>query len=78
MSAVLIAQLLATFGPSAISLVETLIGNIENNQPVTASQWAQLQASLKQTAADKMKLQLAAANIPLTDPHAAALLALAQ
>lgn len=47
MSAALIAQLLATFGPSAIQLITQLIALAESNTNVTAAQWQTLISSLQ-------------------------------
>jgi hypothetical protein len=74
----LILQLLTTFGPSAIALIDTLIAKANASGTVTPEEWASLSASLKLNAADHMTAQLTAAGIPLTDPHAVALLALVQ
>ena len=71
-------QLLAVFGPPAIDGIGKLIAAWESNGTVTAAQWEALTASLRQSAADHMKAQLAAAGIPLDDPHAVALLGLAK
>lgn len=76
MSAALIIQLLAQFGPSAINLITTLIQNAENNQVVTSAQWAALAASLQQTATDRMTAQLKAAGIDPASAQGQALLAL--
>lgn len=76
MSAVLIAQLLATFGPSAVNLITQLITNIENNTTVTAAQWATLIAGVTvSTATTEMAKELAAAGIVSTDPRYIALIA---
>ena len=74
MPAALIVQLLATFGPSAITLIDSLITKWQTNGIVTAEEWAALSAALKLTATDHMKAQLVLAGIDLTDPHAVALL----
>jgi hypothetical protein len=74
MSAVLIAQLLAAFGPSAITLIDQLITSIENNQPVTSAQWATLISGIQSsTAAIEMAKELQAAGISSTDPKYIAL-----
>lgn len=54
MSAALIAQLLATFGPSAIQLIDTLIQKIEAKGDVSAAEWTTLSASVRTTAKDEM------------------------
>lgn len=79
MSAALIAQLLAEFGPSAISLITTLITLIENNQNVTAAQWATLASEIQtSTAASEMTKQLLAAGVQPTSPQFIALVAAAK
>lgn len=78
MQAQLIIQLLAAFGPSAIQLITTLIAKWQANGVVTVDEWAALILSLKQTAADRLKLQLVAAGIDPASPQGVALLALVQ
>lgn len=79
MSAALIASLLAEFGPSAVTLITALIANIENNQNVTAAQWATLAASIQSsTAASEMAKQLQAAGVSATSPQFIALVAAAK
>lgn len=78
MPAQLILTLLATYGPSAIALIDSLIKKWETNSIVTAEEWDTLSASLKLSAADHMTAQLTAAGIDLADPKAIALLALVQ
>lgn len=77
MSAALIAQLLATFGPSAIQLIDTLIAKISANGAVTADEWTTLKASISQSAKDRMLVQLKAAGIDPSGPQGVALLAAA-
>ena len=72
----IIIQLLAQFGPPAVTVIDGLITKWQNNGVVTADEWAALSLLLKQSAADHMTSQLVKAGIPLTDPHAVALLAL--
>lgn len=76
MPAALIIQLIATFGPSAITLIDTLITKFQTNGVVSADEWTALSASLKLSAADHMKAQLAAAGIDPASTQGAALLAL--
>lgn len=76
MSATLIAQLLAAFGPSAVQLIDTLIAKVQANGDVTPEEWAALSAQLKQSASDVMKARIAAAGLDLNDPKVKALLAL--
>lgn len=78
MPAQLIVQLLATFGPSAVNLVDTLITQWKSNADVTPEQWSALSASLKQTAQDRMKAQLVSAGVDLNSPAAQAMLLLAK
>jgi hypothetical protein len=77
MSAALIAQLLATFGPSAITLITTLITKVEANGTVSAAEWSTLTASVQQTAKQRMALALTSAGIDPTSPQGVALLAAA-
>ena len=74
----LIIQLLATFGPPAVSAIDAVISKWQANGPVSPEEWATLSAMLKLSAQDHMKNQLAAAGIALTDPAAVALLALSK
>jgi hypothetical protein len=73
----LIAQLLATFGPSAVQLIDSLITKIEANGTVTADEWTTLRTSALQTAKDRMLGQLKAAGIDPASPQGVALLAAA-
>ena len=76
MSAALIAQLIAAFGPSAINLVTQLIALIESNGTVTSAQWATLISGISaSTAETEMAKQLKAAGIAPTDPRYIALIA---
>jgi hypothetical protein len=72
----LIITLLTTFGPSAVNLVSALITKWETNGTVTAAEWANLTASITQTAQDHMKAQLTSAGIDPTSPQGTAMLAL--
>lgn len=76
MSAALILQLLTTFGPPAITLIDGLITKAQTNGTVTPDEWAALSASLKLNAADHMKAQLLAAGIDPASPQGVAMLAL--
>lgn len=76
MPASIIIQLIVTFGPGAIALIDQLITLAENKGAVTAAQWTTLSASLKQNATDVMTAQLTAAGISLTSAEGAAMLAL--
>lgn len=68
MTPLVIAQLLAQFGPPAVTLITTLIQKWESNTPVTPAEWAALSTSLLQNAKDRMTAQLTAAGI---DPNSA-------
>lgn len=52
--------------------------NSQSGANATQAQWDELAAMDKQTAQDRMKLSLAKAGIPLDDPKAVALIAMAQ
>jgi hypothetical protein len=76
MSAAVIAELLATFGPGAITLITQLITNIENNTTVTPSQWQAMIAGISaSTATTEMAKELQAAGITSTSPQYIALIA---
>ncbi len=77
MSAAAIIQLLVTFGPSAIQLIDTLITKVQTKGDVSAAEWAALSSDLRRTAKDRMAAQLQAAGIALDSPQAIALLAAA-
>jgi hypothetical protein len=76
MPAALILQLLVTYGPSAIQLIDTLIGQIQANGVVTVAEWTTLSASLKLSASDHAKAQLTAAGIDPASPQGIAFLAM--
>lgn len=59
-------------------LAEDLFNKWTSGGNVTAADIADLKAKLQVTAQDQMKARLTAAGIPLDDPKAVALLALAQ
>lgn len=77
MSAALIAQLLATFGPSAVQLIDQLIVKIETKGDVTADEWKAMRTSAQQTAKDRMLIQLQSAGIDPASPQGVAMLAAA-
>jgi hypothetical protein len=77
MSAALIAQLLATFGPSAIGLIDDLIKKIEAGGDVSSVEWTQLSADVRRTGKDRMIAVLAQAGIDPLSEHGKALLAAA-
>ena len=76
MPAALIIQLLATFGPPAVTLIDGLIVKWQTKSDVTPDEWSLLSSGLKLSAADHMKSQLTAAGIPLDSPQALSLIAL--
>lgn len=78
MSAVLIAQLLATFGPSAIQLVTQLIQLAESNSNITSQQWAALISSLQQKPSDVATNALTNAGVDVTSPTAQNIIKLTQ
>ena len=73
----LIIQLLATFGPSAIALIDSLITKWQNQSAVTPEEWATLSAALRLSARDHLAARLSAAGIALDSPLAKTLLELA-
>ncbi len=77
MSAALIIQLLATFGPSAITLIDGLIKKVETKGDVTPDEWATLTASVRQTGKDRMLIVLQTAGIDPASSQGIALLAAA-
>lgn len=77
MSAALIAQLLATFGPSAITLIDGLIKKIEAKGDVTTDEWTILSTSVRVTSKDVMLAALKQAGIDAASPQGVALLAAA-
>lgn len=70
-----IAGLLITYGPQGIDLAEKLWTKWSTKAPVTAQDFTDLRAMVNQTAADRMKVQLTKAGIPLDSPQGVALLA---
>jgi hypothetical protein len=78
MPVTLIISLLSTFGPSAVTLITSLIAKWETNGTVTAAEWATLTASLSQTAQQHMQAQLTTAGIDPTSAQGVAMLALAK
>lgn len=77
MPVTLIVQLLATFGPSAVALIDKLIAKWETNGAVTAQEWAELRQLATQSAKDRMTAQLQAAGIDPASAQGQALLAAA-
>ena len=74
MPVTLIIALLTTFGPSAVTLIDTLITKWQTGGSVTAAEWATLSSALKQTASDRMTLALSSAGIDANSPQGQALL----
>lgn len=74
MPAALIVQLITVLGPGALELITALINKWENNQNITAAEWAALIADAKLSAEDVMKQRIQAAGIALDDPKAVALI----
>lgn len=77
MSAALIIQLLETFGPGAVSLIEGLIAKAQANGTVSSDEWAAYMGATKQTAKDRMLAMLQKAGIDPTSVQGTALLAAA-
>lgn len=77
MTPALIAQLLATFGPPAIQLIDELFVKIETKGDVTSTEWQTLSASVRQTGKDRMLVVLKTAGIDPASPQGVALLAAA-
>lgn len=77
MPAALILQLLTTFGPSAITLIDGLIKKIEAKGDVTADEWTTLSADVRVTSKDVMLAALKQAGIDAASPQGIALLAAA-
>lgn len=75
MNAATIAQLLVLYG---IPLVDKLITKWSSGTPVTPEEWKEIRDAALQTAADRMKLQLALAGVPLDSQKAKDLLALVE
>ena len=69
----ILIPIIAQYG---LPLAESLYQKWTSGNPPTQADFDSLRAAAQQTAADRMKAQLAAAGIPLDDPHAAALLKL--
>lgn len=78
MSAALIAQLLATFGPSAITLIDGLIKKSEASGDVSFEEWAILSKDARKSSLDVMLEALKDSGIDPTSPQGVALLAAAK
>jgi len=63
MSPILIAQLLAQFGPPALQLIDSLIAKISQKGDVSPEEWAAMRVNANQTSRDRMLLQLKNAGI---------------
>lgn len=72
MPAVIIAQLLAQFGPVAVSLIDRLIVLWQNKNDVTPDEWTQLR-QIVLSPSDALTKVAAAAGLPMTDPKIVAL-----
>ena len=70
------ANLIPNIAQYGLPLAETLFQKWTSGNPPTSADFDDLRAAAQQTAGDRMKAQLAAARIPLDDPHAVALLKL--
>jgi hypothetical protein len=77
MNPILIAQLLVTFGPPAITLIDDLIKKIETKGDVTAAEWQTISTDVRRTAKDRMLVTLQTAGIDPTSPQGVAMLAAA-
>ncbi len=75
MNPILIVQLLTTFGPSAISLIDGLIKKIESKGDVSSSEWTTLSADVRVTSKDIMLNALKQAGIDTSSPQGSTLLA---
>ncbi len=72
MPAVVIAQLLAQFGPVAVNLIDRLIVLWQQKTDVTPDQWAQLR-SIVLTPEDALAKVAAAAGLQMSDPKIVAI-----
>lgn len=72
-----IVQLLTTFGPPAITLIDGLIKKAEAGGTVTSAEWTTLSADVRVTSKDVMLKALAQAGIDPTSTQGIALLAAA-
>jgi len=75
MNAATIAQLLVLYG---IPLVDKLIAKWQSGSVVTAADWEEIRTSAKQSATDRMRLQLALAGIPFDSEQAKVFLSLVE
>lgn len=67
--------LIVTYGPQGVALAEKLWKLWTSKAPPTQADFDSLRALANQSAADRLKVQLAAAGIALDSPQAVALLA---
>jgi hypothetical protein len=72
-----IVQLLITFGPAGIDLVEKLIAKFEQGGPVTSAEWVEMRKAGEQTSKDRMIAVLIKAGADLNSDQAKALIAAA-
>jgi len=70
----LLIPIIANYG---LPLAEKLFTKWSSGSPPTQTDFDELRAAAQQTATDRMKAALSAAGIPLDDPRAAKLIALA-
>ena len=76
MPPIVIAQLIAQFGPPAFVLIQKLIAIAEAQGTVSSTDFATLIADCKTAPVDHLNAVATAAGIPLTDPRVVALAAL--
>ena len=69
----ILIPIIAQYG---LPLAEKLWTKLAAGNPVTQADWDELNAMTQQNATAQMQVALTNAGIPLTDPHAVALLAL--
>ncbi len=76
MEAAVIAQLLAQFGPSAITLIDQLIVMVENKATLTAADWAKLRTTIVLPSMAALQRVADALGKTMEDPQIAALASL--
>lgn len=69
-----IVQLLITFGPAGLDLVEKLIKKFETGGPVTSAEWADMRTVGLDNGKDRMIAVLTKAGVDLNSPMAVALI----
>lgn len=70
-----IVQLLTTFGPPAITLIDGLIAKAEARGTVSLAEWTTLSASVRTTAKDEMNKVLSGAGVDPSSTQGSAALA---